>query len=135
MRYGLIFILLSLFFFSCSKGKRYVGTYRLNISQSDLGHYASDSDKYQGLLLIMKPNHTFEFSKKTPFLIKQKGSWSIKTEYSLIAVVNHICLLDCGEGNRENVLEAGSNGNVYIIYPIPMKEKDYVNKLSFDRIK
>jgi len=136
MKYPLIILILALLFCSCSKGKEYTGTYELDIAQSDLGHYAADSDQYRGLLLTIKPDHTFEFSKDVPFIFEQKGKWSIKYYWTLIAVLNHKCVLSYGPAanGREDDLSPGTHA-VCIMAPLSKDDTKQIEKLWFEKVR
>ena len=51
----------------------YVGTYKLDYKNSFYDNI--DLSEYKDLLLVVNPNKTFEFTRKTPFFTNQEGKW------------------------------------------------------------
>lgn len=131
---NLIFLFLpAVFFFSCSNGDKYVGTYELDISKSNLSSYSIDSGSYKGLQVQIKKNRTFKFSKDVPFINKQSGTWYVKGVKDLLAETNY-CMFNYGDNEGDDFVQ---NGSDYIIMeqPVPKTNQKQVILLHFDKIQ
>ena len=52
-----------------------LGTYKLDISQTKLQNYRKDSNLYKNLIIVFKPDSTFEMNMKVPFMHDSCGTW------------------------------------------------------------
>jgi len=52
-----------------------LGTYKLDIEQTDLGTYKKDSNFYKDLFITFSADSSFVMNKKVPFLYDSIGTW------------------------------------------------------------
>lgn len=57
---------------------RSIGKYKLELGESKLGEYISDSLSLMSLELTLSQDSTFYFSKNVPFLFDSCGKWTVK---------------------------------------------------------
>lgn len=56
-----------------------IGTYKIDIENSDFNKNFTDSNKFSNLKLSINEDNTFSFSENVPFIYGKKGTWTTIT--------------------------------------------------------
>lgn len=118
---------------------QYVGVYQIDLTHSKLGQY-EDVDSIRDLLLTIKADSTFEFSKDVPFLFCKNGTWKLEYKKPIDLPPFYKCYFDFEENPREEVLRPMKEDGEVIIecyFNSPVSKGDYeqVELLVFKRVE
>ena len=110
-----------------SHKNEFIGSYQINLSKSKLLSYATDSLKYDQLMMHLNDDNTFSFNIDVPFILCAYGAWDIDGN----ELSNYVVLKFDGVLNSQVMLDA--DGSAYIKYPVNKREFPFVELLYFDK--
>jgi len=66
---------------------QFVGEYKIDLNNTKLEGYNKDSVVYKKLTLKLKPDSTFTFNRKVPFIFDSCGRWSAGSGSVVISII------------------------------------------------
>lgn len=112
--------------------KKQVGSYVLDIDKTNLQEYKKDIDRYKGLTLVFRPDSSFRFNMKVPFIYDSTGRW--RASGSSIDEWNTMNFSVNENISTQFSQCCGEDGTFYMNSTTPQKGHAAIGEIFFRRI-